>query len=365
MRNRLLASLVTFLSLFVLAAYAAPLSYAPAVKKAAPSVVNVYILRKTSVRSNNSAYMRGYNRLRPILKNRVVLGSGVIMDSRGYILTNSHVIRDRSDRILVALSDGRTMRAQLIGNDPETDLAVLKVGIKNLPVVTIGNSEHLEVGDVVLAIGNPFGLGRTVTQGIISALGRTAVGLSNIENFIQTDVALNPGSSGGALINTDGKLIGINTGIYTKSGGYQGVSFAIPINAAENILQQIIKFGKVKRGWLGVEVLSLTPMRVYELKSKQTMGVVIDKVNKGSPADGKLQPNDIITKINGRVVRNANGFMNNIAHRTPGDDIVLNVFRDGQQHDITIKLKSRSSTDKLWHDVTIKGKKYRYPDDRV
>lgn len=365
MRNSLWVSIVAFLSLFVLSCDAAPLTYAPAVKKAAPAVVNVYILRQTSVVSDNSDSKRGYNRLRPILKNRVVLGSGVIMDPRGYILTNSHVIRDRNDRILVALSDGRTVRAEVIGNDPETDLAVLKISLKDIPVVTLGDSENLEVGDVVLAIGNPFGLGRTVTQGVISALGRTAVGLSNIENFIQTDVALNPGSSGGALINTEGQLIGINTGIYTKSGGYQGVSFAIPVNAAKNILQQIIKSGKVDRGWLGVEVKTLTPMRVYELKTKPTMGVIVDQIEKDSPAEGRLQLNDIITKINGREIRSSSGFMNNIASRNPGDEVILDMYRDGQPQQVTVKLKSHTSTDDAWREVNIKNKKNRYPDDRT
>lgn len=365
MRNRLLALLITFISLFVLTGHAAPLSYAVAVKAAAPAVVNVYTLKTTTAHEDDANKLGSYHHLQPILKNRMVLGSGVIMDSQGYILTNSHVIRDRSDQILVALSDGRTMRAELIGNDPETDLAVLKIAMKDLPVITLGNSEHLEVGDVVLAIGNPFGLGRTVTQGIISALGRTAVGLSNIENFIQTDVALNPGSSGGALINTDGKLIGINTGIYTRSGGYQGVSFAIPVNAAENILQQIIKFGQVKRGWLGAYVKTLTPMRVYELNAKQTMGVIVDRITKGSPAADKLQLNDIITKINGRSIHNANGFMSDIAQRSPGNDIKLDIYRNGQPHQVSITLKSQMVTDKSWHDVTVKGKNYHYPDDRL
>jgi Do/DeqQ family serine protease len=364
MFKRILWGFILSFTVFSFYVLAAPLTYAPAVKNASPAVVNVYILRQTSTRSNLSPYFKGYNRLKPILKNRVVLGSGVIMDKRGYLLTNSHVIRDRN-KILVALSDGRTVRAEVVGNDPESDLAVLKIDLKNLPIIAVGNSDKIQVGDVVLAIGNPFGLGRTVTQGIISALGRTAVGLSNIENFIQTDVALNPGSSGGALINTEGQLIGINTGIYTKSGGYQGVSFAIPVNAAENILRQIIKHGSVKRGWLGVEVVKLDPMMVYDLKSKQNLGVVVEKILSDSPAVNKLKVNDIITEVNGSKVRNANGFMSYIAQRKPDETIHLTVYRNHKPETISIQLKARNTEDKLWHEKIIGGKKYMYPDDRI
>lgn len=362
---RLIGLCLGLFSLFVPTCFATPVTYASAVKKAAPAVVNVYIMRAGERPHQDSPYFKNYGRLRPVIKNRVVLGSGVIMDPRGYVLTNSHVIRDRSNQVLVALADGRTTRAEIVGNDPETDLAVLKIGLKDLPTIEFGNSDQLEVGDVVLAIGNPFGLGRTVTQGIISALGRTAVGLSNIENFIQTDVALNPGSSGGALINTEGQLVGINTGIYTKSGGYQGVSFAIPINAAVNILQQIIKSGKVLRGWLGIEVQSLTPMRVYELKSKPSQGAIVEKVITDSPAAGKLQVNDIITEINGKPIMDANGFLNNIAQRTPGHQVQLLVYRNNQPQTITLIIKPHDSEEKMWHEVKVKGKKHLYPDDRI
>lgn len=345
-------------------ANAAPMTYAPAVKKAAPAVVNVYILRADTSHKNASGYTKGFHRLRSATKNRMVLGSGVLMDKRGYILTNSHVIRDRA-KILVALSDGRSARAEIIGGDPETDLAVLKINLKQLPMMEIGNSNDLQVGDVVLAIGNPFGLGRTVTQGIISALGRTAVGLSNIENFIQTDVALNPGSSGGALINTEGKLIGINTGIYTRSGGYQGVSFAIPVNEAENILQQIIKYGVVKRGWLGVDVVNLDPILIYDLKLKQTMGVVVKKISDKSPVLNKLQENDVIVEINGRKLHDENGFMSTVAQSAPGTDVTLTYYRGNQRHTLTVKLGATSADSGRWQDVKVKGKKHRYPDDRT
>lgn len=360
MLKQFFVSLILLLLVICRGSMAAPLTYAPAVKKAAPSVVNVYILRQAS---RGTAYSRRSATLRPILKQRLVLGSGVIMDPRGYILTNSHVVRDRS-HILVSLSDGRAIRAKLVGMDSETDLAVIKIDLKNLPVIAVGNSDKLQVGDVVLAIGNPFGLGSTVTQGIISALGRTAVGLSNIENFIQTDVALNPGSSGGALINTQGQLIGINTGIYTRSGGYQGVSFAIPVNAANSVLQQIIVHGKVSRGWLGLEVVNLDPLLAYDLKTKLTQGVVVEKIARKSPAYHQLKPNDIITQVNQRKIRKAQNFMSNVAQRMPGNTIELTLYRNHVKKIVTIILGSRPEGDNLWRKVTIDGKSYKYPDDR-
>lgn len=364
MLKRMLTALIGIIVLYTTASFSAPRSYASAVKRASPAVVNVYIQRSASASSNLSPNGMSGQRLRPILKNRVVLGSGVIMDSRGYIITNAHVVRDRQS-IYIALSDGRSSRAQLVGIDSETDLAVLKTDLNNLTTISMGNSDKLEVGDIVLAIGNPFGLGRTVTQGIISALGRTAVGLSNIENFIQTDVALNPGSSGGALINTEGQLIGINTGIYTRSGGYQGVSFAIPVNAVENTLQQIIKFGHVKRAWLGAEVVSLDPILARELKSNQSIGVVVDRIERNSPAAKHLKIKDIITSVNGRKVRSAGNFLGYIAQRSPKERIQLTVYRNDVPQQISVLLEARRSDDKLWQDVTVKGKKYSYPDSRI
>lgn len=229
-------------------AFAAPFSYAKAVKLAAPAVVNVYTLRLS--KQANSRWLDAHYIPRLGIpakeRRRLVLGSGVIMDQAGYVLTNEHVLRRRR-KVWVSLSDGRTTEAQVLGVDPDTDLAVLRIHLKKIPKITVAKPKQLEVGDVVLAIGNPFGLGQTVTQGIVSALNRRAVGLGNIERYIQSDVALNPGSSGGALINAKGELVGINVGIYSHSGSYQGVSFAIPVASAEKVLHEIIRHGHVNR----------------------------------------------------------------------------------------------------------------------
>ncbi len=342
-----------------------PLSYASAVKIASPAVVNLYIIRQAKSYQRERPNIDSHTsiNLRPLLKHRIVLGSGVVLDKRGYVVTNYHVVRDRK-QILISLTDGRSASAKLIGSDPETDLAVLKIDLEDIPIAPMGNSDDLQVGDIVLAIGNPFGLGQTVTQGIISAIGRTAVGLSNIENFIQTDVALNPGSSGGALINTNGQLIGINAGIYSRSGGYQGVSFAIPIKAVENVLKQIIEQGKVIRGWLGVEVVNLDPLLKYDLKSKQSMGVVVEEVQHQSPAFNKLKSNDIITEMNQRKVRDAQSFISQISQQSPGKSITLTVYRDNKPQQLEITLGSRPQEADLWQEVMINGKKYQYPDSR-
>lgn len=355
----------TLFFMMKVATASAPLSYAPAVKLASPAVVNLYTLRhaKSYQQQRPGFDSRTSINLRPLLKHRIILGSGVMLDKEGYLVTNYHVVRDR-EQIFISLVDGRSTRAKLIGVDPETDLAILKVDLKNIPTAPLGNSDDLQVGDIVLAVGNPFGLGQTVTQGIISAMGRTAVGLSNIENFIQTDVALNPGSSGGALINTDGQLIGINAGIYSRSGGYQGVSFAIPIKAVENVLNQIIEHGKVMRGWLGVEVVNLDSLLRYDLNTKQTMGVVVEKVMHQSPAFNKLKPNDIITEMNGHKVREAQSFISQISQLAPGKPITLTIYRNNKSQQIEMTLGSRPEETNLWQAVTIDGKKYQYPDDR-
>lgn len=351
--------------LFSQALYAEITSFASAVKRASPAVVNIYVLRHAGTRSPVTPYyQRARHIIRPRLKHRIVLGSGVIMDPQGYVLTNSHVVHNR-DNVLVALSDGRSSKATIVGVDQESDIAVLKIDLKNLPQIIKANSDKLQEGDIVLAIGNPFGLGQTVTHGVVSALGRTSVGLSNIENFIQTDAALNPGNSGGALINTNGELVGINTGIYSQSGGYQGVSFAIPVKAAQNVLQQIIRHGKVQRGWLGVEVMPLDPLLQYDLKTARTQGLVIDKVSLRSPARGKLMSGDIILKVNGRLMVSDESFMNYITQQAPGASLILVVDRRGQEKTVNVTLKARPKETEQWQDVVIDGKKHQFPDDRV
>ncbi|MCH9644820.1 MAG: trypsin-like peptidase domain-containing protein [Gammaproteobacteria bacterium] len=306
-------------------------SYSRAVKNASASVVNVYS-GKTARATMQANLSRGSKR------RKITLGSGVIMNRRGYILTNYHVIR-RMSKVMIALMDGRKVQAKVVGVDPETDLAVLHISLDNISPIKLGNSNNVEVGDIVLAIGNPFGLGQTVTQGIVSAIGRNTVGLNSLENYIQTDAAINPGNSGGALVNTNGHLVGINTGIYTRSGGYQGVGFAIPVDNALNVMQQIIKSGKVTRGWLGVEVVTLDARTAKALGVKQTRGVVVDDVIPNSPASkAGIKRLDVVLSVNNRSIRNARGFQGAVAQRKPGDVIQLTVSRKGVRRAFSARL---------------------------
>lgn len=323
----------------------APISYASAVRKAAPSVVNVRTIRNTQFRQN-TPNPRIFNRRNLLILPgqkiaRSSLGSGVIVDKKGHILTNYHVVRN-GHIIAVALADGRKAIAQLIGHDAETDLAVLQIKLSDLMPAELGNSDKVEVGDVVLAIGNPFGLGQTVTQGIISAIGRSTVGINQLENYIQTDAAINPGNSGGALVDTGGKVIGINTGIYSQSGGYQGVGFAIPVNVALNVMQQILKTGYVERGWLGVRIRTLNSNIVRALKLKQSTGIVIAGVVPKSPAAGVgIKIGDVITHINKQRIRSARGFLNYIAQRKPGSTLTLTLWRKGDKRKISVVIGKR------------------------
>jgi len=228
-----------------------------AAKKASPAVVSINTSQKSALEKNKDPWFRYFFGDQDD-SSQAGLGSGVIVSPQGYILTNNHVV-ETADEILVMLNDGRRAKAKVIGTDPETDLAVLKVNLDNLPVMVLNNSEQLQVGDVVLAIGNPFGVGQTVTSGIISALGRNQLGINTFENFIQTDAAINPGNSGGALVDVQGNLLGINTAIYSKSGGSMGIGFAIPVSIAKQVLEGIVKDGLVTRGWIGVEPTELTP----------------------------------------------------------------------------------------------------------
>ncbi len=301
-------------------------SYAKAVRIAAPAVVNIYTDRQTQ---QNLSQLRS------------TLGSGVVIDSKGYILTNHHVVRN-AVHILVGLSDGRRAKAKFIGSDPETDLAVLKINLGHLKPIPLGNSDNIHVGDVVLAIGNPFGLGQTVTQGIISAMGRNTVGINRLESYIQTDAAINPGNSGGALINTLGQLVGINTGIYTRSGGYQGVGFAIPVNVALNVLHQIIKSGYVKRGWLGLKVQTLGPKLAETLGTQQASGVVVMQVLPNTPAsEFGFKKNDVITHLNNIRVSSSRGFLNHIAQRKPNTPIAITLLRNHVKKVIHAKVGTR------------------------
>jgi Do/DeqQ family serine protease len=317
-----------------------PVSYADAVGRAAPAVVNINTAKIVTVQPHpfyNDPFFRQFfgdmiqapNQPRKRVENS--LGSGVIVSPQGYVLTNHHVIRE-ADEIQVFLQDGRSADAKVIGDDPETDLAVLKIELDNLPVIALGDSADIRVGDVVLAIGNPFGVGQTVTMGIVSATGRSQLGINTFENFIQTDAAINPGNSGGALVDARGNLIGINTAIFSQSGGSQGIGFAIPTSMARDVLEQIIRFGHPVRGWLGFEGQALTPRLAEALGLKVTEGVIITGVVRGGPAhQAGLVPGDVIVAIDGQVTANAHQALATISSRKPGNAVELKIIRDGRE----------------------------------
>ncbi|VAW78669.1 Outer membrane stress sensor protease DegS [hydrothermal vent metagenome] len=312
-----------------------PVSYADAVEPAAKAVVNVYtakvITRKRHPLLDDPLFQQFFgNQLGPRKRLQTSLGSGVIVSAQGYVLTNNHVIAG-ADEIQVLLQDGRSSRATLVGADKDTDLAVLRIKLDNLPVLPLGSTDHLRVGDVALAIGNPFGVGQTVTLGIVSATGRSQLGINRYEDFIQTDAAINPGNSGGALINAWGELIGINTAIYSRSGGSQGIGFAIPIALVSNVMQQIIEQGHVERGWLGIEAQDITPRLAESFGLANTRGMLIAGVLRDGPADNaSIKPGDIIENINGKAVENARSAMAFIAQLGPGEELVIVGVRDRQ-----------------------------------
>lgn len=291
-------------------------------------------------------FFKNYRRFRgpggPQPKSRQLgQASGFIISADGYVLTNNHVV-DKADKITVILSDEREFEAKLIGTDPESDVAVVKIEAKDLPYLTAGNSDELEVGEWVLAVGNPFGLSQTVTAGIVSAKGRNKVGIETYEDFIQTDAAINPGNSGGPLLNLDGKVVGINTAIVSGSGGNMGIGFAIPINMAEAIYKQLVESGTVVRGFLGVSIQDLDPKLADYFGIKDGKGVLIPAFTEGSVAEkAGLKAGDIIVEMNGEPVGRANELQNRIAMLKPGTDIVLGVLRDGKKMEFTVKLGER------------------------
>jgi serine protease Do len=264
------------------------------------------------------------------------LGSGVIVSADGYIVTNNHVV-DESDDLRVALPDKRTFKAKVVGTDPKTDLAVIKIDATDLPVLPWGNSAQLQVGEMVLAVGNPFGLSQTVTMGIISATGRANMGIVDYEDFIQTDAAINPGNSGGALVNMQGQLIGINTAIFSQSGGYMGIGFAIPSNMARSVMNSLLKHGKVVRGWLGVSIQEVTPDLAKEFGSGDASGALVADVLEDSPAaKAKLERGDIIASLNGTVIRDPVQLRSLVADTTPGTEVTLSVLRNKKPLDVRI-----------------------------
>ncbi|MBN8778036.1 MAG: 2-alkenal reductase [Thiobacillus sp. SCN 63-374] len=321
-------------------------SFAPAAQKVIPSVVNVFTQQKVSSPAHPALqdpifrYFFG-DRLDARPREVSNLGSGVIISPNGYILTNQHVV-EAADEIQVALANGKTVPARVVGSDPETDLAVLKIDANNLPAITFAESDSLKVGDWVLAVGNPFGVGQTVTAGIVSALGRTHLGINTFENFIQTDAAINPGNSGGALVDASGNLVGINSAIYSRTGGSQGIGFAIPVSIARKVMEQIIKSGSVTRGWVGVEVQDLSPELAESFSLKSAEGALIAGVLKGGPADvGGIRPGDILLAVNGRVVADSASLLNLIAALKPGEDAQLTVARKQQTLNLKIQVGRR------------------------
>lgn len=311
-------------------------SLAPMLEQTVPSVVNIFTRTRVPVRQHplfNDPYFRHFFNTPEQPRERVAqsLGSGVILDAdKGYIVTNHHVI-DGAHEISVNLSDGRTLQAEPVGSDAETDIAVIRVPPESLQAVTLADSSALRVGDFVVAIGNPFGLGQTVTSGIVSAVGRTGLGIEGYEDFIQTDASINPGNSGGALVNLRGELVGINTAIISQGGGNVGIGFAIPSNMARSIMEQLIEYGEVRRGILGVQAQDLTPelARAFDLEMQR--GAVVTRVQAGSPADrAGLKSGDIITRFNGRTMRDSAEIRNAIGLLRIGQQVEMEIIRNGK-----------------------------------
>ncbi|MDE2260337.1 MAG: Do family serine endopeptidase [Betaproteobacteria bacterium] len=322
-------------------------SFRDAARKAMPSVVNIFTSKEVrsrhpSIFPDNPELRRFFeDNLPPETQQQLSLGSGVIVLSDGYILTNDHVI-DGAQEIQVALSDGRTVKAELVGADPETDIAVLKVDLKGLPAITFGTSEQVKVGDIALAIGNPFGVGETVTMGIVSALGRSRLGINTFENFIQTDAAINPGNSGGALVDAAGNLIGINSAIYSKTGGSQGIGFSIPVSIAKNVMEEIIKTGGVTRGWIGVEVQDITPDLAESFRLDKPSGALISAIMKGGPADrAGIKPGDVLVEVNGVSVQDSQEMLNQVASLKPEQNAKFKIIRNRQAHVFTVIVGKR------------------------
>ena len=326
-----------------------PVSYADGVARAAPSVVNVYTTKHVNVPlvplPDDPVLRQLFGQVPGMSRRQATtsLGSGVIVSQDGHVLTNYHVVQ-AADAIEVALTDGRRDTAKVVGADPDTDLAVLKLSsLRTLPAATLAADRGLRVGDVVLAIGNPFGVGQTTTQGIVSALGRNGLGLNTYESFIQTDAAINPGNSGGALVDAEGNLVGINTAIYSESGGSMGIGFATPIEIARKVMDDIVKTGSVKRGWLGVEPQDVTPelARAFELKN-DSRGVIIAGVMRDGPAArAGLRVGDIVQTVNGKRMADTTQLLAEIAQLPPGQRATLGVLRAGKAVEVAVVVGTR------------------------
>ncbi|HTL16617.1 MAG TPA: DegQ family serine endoprotease [Patescibacteria group bacterium] len=338
-------------------------SFAPVVKKVAPGVVKVF----TTTKLHNTAFNGAPDGMDDMLRRffgdqfpggrgqrrefgmprQQGIGSGVIATKDGYILTNNHVV-DGADEVKVALQDGREFTAKVIGRDPKTDVAVIKIDGKDLPAVPMADSEKVEVGDVVLAIGNPFGIGQTVTTGIVSATGRGgAVGL-DYEDFIQTDAAINPGNSGGALVDAEGRLIGINTAILSRSGGNQGIGFAIPVNIARDVMSSLVKEGHVTRGYLGVMIQDINPSLEQEFNLKDNKGALVSDITPKSPAEkAGFKNGDVILEFNGKKVTDSRHLKLEVARTQPGETVPVKVLRDGENKTLEVTVKELPGTEHL------------------
>ena len=328
----------------------AAVSYSTAAKRASPAVVSITASKAPphSPRSDDPLFQFffGDHSRQMQQEPQVGLGSGVIVSSEGYLLTNNHVI-DGADDIEVMLTDGRQARAKIVGTDPESDVAVLKIELDRLPTIGFGDADQLQVGDVVLAIGNPFGIGQTVTTGIVSAKGRGAMGL-DYEDFIQTDAAINPGNSGGALVDADGRLVGINTAILSRSGGNQGIGFAIPVNLARDVMGSLIKDGHVTRGYLGVMIQDLTPALAKEFKLKDTTGALIGDVTPKGPADkAGLKSGDLLLEFNGKKVTDSRHLKLEVARTHPGQTVPVKILRDGDAKTLEVTVKTLPGTERV------------------
>ncbi len=333
-----------------------------------PSVVNISTTSTVAMEENpqgdffNDPFFRHFFGDQFGQKQRkyksAALGSGVIVSESGYILTNNHVVKG-AEEIKVVLSDKREFKGRIVGTDPRTDLAVIKINAKDLPAAKLGDSSKLKPGDVVLAVGTPFGLNSTITMGIVSAVGRSNVGIADLEDFIQTDAAINPGNSGGALVNTSGEVVGINTAIFSTSGGYMGVGFAIPSDMAKTVMDSIIRHGKVVRGWLGVSIQDLTPDIAKSLGVKREAGALVADVVKGSPAEkAGLKRGDVIISFGGKAVEDSTGLRNMVSATAPGKSVDFRIIREGKEQTVTATLaefKERKEVKKVEYNNVLKG----------
>lgn len=310
-------------------------SFSGAVKRAAPAVVSINTSTTSRHPNANDPWFRFFFGDQGE-QQQAGLGSGVILSPQGYVVTNNHVV-EGADEIEVVLTDSRRAPAKIIGTDPESDLAVLKIELDKLPVMVLGNSDQLQVGDRVLAIGNPFGVGQTVTSGIVSALGRNQLGINTFENFIQTDAAINPGNSGGALVDIDGNLMGINTAIYSRSGGSMGIGFAIPVSTAKQVMESIVTNGRVVRGWVGIEPGELTPELAQTFGTNVDQGVIVTGVLNGGPAaQAGIRPGDVITQVNDQPIRTVSELLTRIASLKPGQPSEFVIQRRGEQVEASV-----------------------------